>query len=146
MATILDDQCIALIVQDTLKRPLPPSRAELGWGEVSPHRGSRTPINSASFLEGAWLSIPSLPKQVSQPQSFCRARLPCCPVLGPLSPWDRILGVEPQALQSSTTPTARSHTHISHVGPDPTAPSHPHHPFCCLCSARDTCVNSSTVK
>lgn len=63
--------------------------------------------------------------------------LPCLAALLPQSwdhrsQWDRILGVEPQAPQSPTTPTACRHAPISHVGQDPAATSHPHHPVLLL--------------
>lgn len=58
MATFLEDQCIALIVQDTLKLPLPQPGQGWGWGQVDPP-GNGAPVDSASFLEGARLSIPT---------------------------------------------------------------------------------------
>jgi len=133
MATILDDQCIALIVQDTLKRPLPPSRAGPGWGEVGAPRREQDPNRLRILLGRCLAEYPQLTKTGFP----ALVLLPCLAALLPQS-WDhwsrgdRILGVEPQAPQSSTTATARRHAHISHVGRDPTATSHPHHPILLL--------------
>lgn len=58
MATFWEDQCIALIVQDTLKLPLPQPGQGWGWGQVDPP-GNGALVESASFLEGARLRVPT---------------------------------------------------------------------------------------
>lgn len=141
MATILDDQCIALIVQDTLKLPLPPSWAGLGWGKVGPLR-EQDPSRLCSLLRRCVAEYPQLTKT-----GFPAPVLLSCPAALLPSPGSTgvhgigFLGAEPQAPQTSTTPTASRHSHISHVGQGPTAPPHAHHPFCSFVSTRDSRVN-----
>ena len=54
-----------------------PTRAGLGWGEVDP-LGNGTPVHSASFLEGAGLSVPNFKTTFPAPV-LCNAGLPHSP-------------------------------------------------------------------
>lgn len=67
MATFSEDQCIALIVQDTPKLPLPQPGQGLGGERGRPTREQGPPVNAASFLEGAWLSDPTSRNTFSSP-------------------------------------------------------------------------------
>lgn len=73
MATLVEDQCIALIVQDALKAATAPIRTR-GRGGGQPTR--------ASFLEGAWLSVPTSQNNLPSPSPLQCLTANRSPVLG----------------------------------------------------------------